>query len=232
MRQDRTDRIKSGGAVLALHLLLAYALVAGLRVGSGGVPADELKLFDVEPISPPQAPPPPRALPDRKAAGGSTAGAPPRVPLVTPDLPISPTPQRADTTASGKGDAATGTGTGIGGDGTGAGTGSGLGSGASVRARWLRGRITGADYPAAARRARAEGSVSVVFTVTPQGRAEGCAVTRSSGNPILDGMTCRLIERRFRYDPARDGSGSAITDRVTGTQNWWLEPRTGQPPFD
>jgi TonB family protein len=74
----------------------------------------------------------------------------------------------------------------------------------------VSGSISGAaDYPPAARRAGMEGSVVVRFTVRPDGSVGGCTVTRSNAGPELEATTCALIERRFRYESARDSAWAA-----------------------
>lgn len=99
-------------------------------------------------------------------------------------------------------------------------------SGAAARpftpAALVKGRLKNSDYPRAARRAGAEGTVHVRFLVNPDGGVGGCTVTRSSGHPELDSTTCRLIERRFRYRPARDAQGRPTSDVVVGEQLWWI----------
>lgn len=99
-------------------------------------------------------------------------------------------------------------------------------SGATARpftpAVLVKGRLKNSDYPRAARRAGAEGTVHVRFLVNPDGGVGGCTVTRSSGHPELDSTTCRLIERRFRYRPARDVQGRPTSDVVVGEQLWWI----------
>ena len=47
-------------------------------------------------------------------------------------------------------------------------------------------------------------------------------MTRSSGHPELDETTCRLIERRFRYRPARNSAGDAVPEVVRKTYDWLL----------
>lgn len=54
------------------------------------------------------------------------------------------------------------------------------------------------------------------------GRVTRCAVTSSSGSPELDAATCRLIEERFRYNPARTVDGDPVADVAGRTQRWWL----------
>ncbi|UUL82753.1 energy transducer TonB [Sphingomonas qomolangmaensis] len=80
------------------------------------------------------------------------------------------------------------------------------------------------DYPPAARRAEAEGRVSVSVTVGTNGRVTACRVTSSSGNSDLDNTTCRLAERRGRFSPALDDAGNPIqaTYSLPGIR-WQLE---------
>ena len=62
------------------------------------------------------------------------------------------------------------------------------------------------DYPDASRRAEEQGVTRVTYTVGVDGRATDCKVTATSGSSRLDDATCKIIERRFRFNPAtRDG---------------------------
>ena len=64
------------------------------------------------------------------------------------------------------------------------------------------------------------GRVTVTFTVQVNGRATGCRVSRSSGVPELDALTCRLIEQRFRFRPSTDRFGRPIPDEVDWDHDW------------
>jgi protein TonB len=55
-------------------------------------------------------------------------------------------------------------------------------------------------------------------------------VTRSSGSRALDSTTCRLIQSRFRYRPARDGAGKPIAETIRGEHSWELGPEP--PPIE
>lgn len=100
----------------------------------------------------------------------------------------------------------------------------GADAGAPVQpARLKSGSIGLDDYPAKALRLEEEGSVSVEFLAAANGRVEDVRVTSSSGSPTLDEATCRLIERRFRYEPARDASGQPVPQRVAQTVRWELQ---------
>lgn len=65
-------------------------------------------------------------------------------------------------------------------------------------------------YPAAARRAGAQGRVSVSVDVGTNGRVAACRVTASSGSEDLDAATCRLATRNGRFVPALDGAGQPV----------------------
>lgn len=118
-----------------------------------------------------------------------------------------------------------GRGTGAGGAGSGSG-GGGMGTGGEGSpARLVAGTIRDRDYPRAARRDRIQGVVTVRFTVGTDGRVSDCVVARSSGSALLDESTCRLIEARFRYAPARDAAGVPRAEQRGWRQDWWLEPQ-------
>jgi protein TonB len=226
--QDRT-RERAAGAIMvaAVHGLLGYALLTGTAMEYMRSAGSDLKLFDV--ALPPPPPPPPVAPVPREAAEGASA---PSGPMAQASPVVAPIPQvrlviPSPITAApepGIGSSASAGAWGSGGPGTGTGgNGMGSGSGLAKGARHLRGRLVNSDYPSAARRAGAEGTVFVRFTIDASGRATGCNITRSSGNRDLDATTCRLIERRFRYEPARDEAGRAIAATASGHQVWWLQ---------
>ena len=82
--------------------------------------------------------------------------------------------------------------------------------------------ITESDYPAKSLRKGDTGTVSFRVEVTATGRAGRCRITRSSGHDRLDRTTCRLIEERARFDPARDSSGEAMPGLFEGSFAWRL----------
>ena len=226
------DRLGAGAGVAALHLLLGYALLTGLALELPSQTEARLRVFEI--VSPP--PPPPTVPPPQRRSGEEGAAAPeggaarpdliaaptPEIRVAAPLIPVSPLPTPAVPSAAedaGRGVAA-GAGSGAGGQGTGTGSGgSGTGSGGGgTDAVRIEGRLMDRDYPRAA--SPAEGWVYVRFTVDASGRARGCRIDRSSGSALLDATTCRLIERRFRYRPARDASGRA-TAQETGLSFYW-----------
>jgi len=233
------DRLKSALGVALLHAALAYAFVAGLALELPAATDSRLKLFDIPAVQPP--PPIARPAPAReRAPEPEAAAAPPNLradpaPIVAPEpaiaLPVPPLVVAAPIPAAGPAPSAgaadrPGPGTGAGGQGVGRGSGrsgDGTGGGAATPARQIAGRIVDSDYPRAARRARLEGRVRVRFTVSADGRATECRVTTSSGHAQLDTATCRLIERRYRFEPARDAQGRPVVETRAWEQRWWLE---------
>jgi protein TonB len=86
----------------------------------------------------------------------------------------------------------------------------------------MPGSISNMDYPAAALRAGEEGIVEYEVRIGADGRAERCTILVSSGSAILDMTTCRLIQTRVRFTPARDADGRPTTDRQSGKMVWRL----------
>ena len=71
------------------------------------------------------------------------------------------------------------------------------------------GWFTDDDYPADAKRAGAQGSVSLILNIDTAGKVVGCQVSASSGNASLDDATCRLAQRRGRFTVQKDSQGNA-----------------------
>jgi protein TonB len=82
--------------------------------------------------------------------------------------------------------------------------------------------IQDGDYPAQAMRRGEQGQVGFELDVSPRGRVEHCRVIQSSGSPLIDAATCRVMVSRARYVPARNADGSAAPDTVTGNIRWFL----------
>jgi protein TonB len=240
------DRLKAALGVTAFHALLGYLFITGLGSHIATTVSDRLKAFDVrpeQPLPPPEEPEPAKtrrpqeegaaAPPNLKAKPTPLVSPPPLVrlkvppPLVTAPHPSPVTGRDASAGASdfpgpGTGSGGVGTGTGSGGQGTGSG-------GGGIKAVRLSGSLSGAtDYPRRAKREGIEGSVAVRFTVRTDGSVSDCEIINSSADDELDATTCRLIERRFRYQPARDSNGRPVTEVVTRTFDWML-PRRPRP---
>lgn len=239
-REEPGSRIKSAVGVAAIHGLFGYALIHGLGFQVVRGEDEILKVFDVsrEPPPPPPVEEPPPAVRTDAAEGAASppnirskpspvAVPPPKVVLkVPPPVVAAPIPGPGSDASAGAAEVA-GPGTGAGGEGTGtgsgrAGSGSG-GGGVASRARHLKGRIVNADFPRAVDRGGPARSVTAHFTVRPDGGVSGCKVARSSGDARLDATTCRLIESRFRYAPAKDGQGRPVEDVMGWKQDWWVD---------
>ena len=249
---DPSDRLKSGVAVTAIHALLAYALLHGLGAPVQRALPDVTRLIRVtleEPPPPPQTPAPADTEkaavakpknPEGAASPANRKNTPTEIVAPPSELPPPLPPPIAAAPIAGAGTAAQagaavlpGPGTGAGGVGVGLGSGrygdgtGGGGGGIGVRARLLRGGIGPEHYPRGAVERRAQGTTYIRFTVLPNGRVRNCVVTRSSGHRDLDAATCPLLERNLRYRPARDAGGRAISETISGRQDWQLGP---EPP--
>lgn len=63
------------------------------------------------------------------------------------------------------------------------------------------------EYPAEALQHRQKGNVRVAFDVAETGRVQNCRVIQSSGHPLLDAKSCRILEERGAFAPKRDKGG-------------------------
>jgi protein TonB len=78
------------------------------------------------------------------------------------------------------------------------------------------------DFPDASRRAEEQGVTRVSYTIGTDGKVSACTVTQSSGFARLDDATCKIIIRRFRFNPAtRDGQ--PVPENKTQPVRWQLK---------
>jgi protein TonB len=233
-RIDPRDRAKSLGLVVAVHVLVGAALLAGLRGPELVRTArEQLTAFDVE--APP--PPSPPLLSQEQAAPEEEAGAPdpaakaapivlPTPPRPVPSLlpvaheagPVPGADQRAGAgQVAGPGDGAGGSGDGSGGGGSG---GAGSGGGQGIGARWIGGGLSRGDYRTIRSFAVPTGSAAYAIRVNANGRAVDCRARSTSGSPDLDAMICDMLLPRLRFEPARDGAGRPRPDEIVYVANW------------
>ena len=218
------ERTIALAAVVAVQLALAFVLFRGFRVDVAR-PAEVIQhLIEVSLVKPPppvvplEQPKPqhrPAAAPKAEPVkqGGSPGPQPAHAPpSVAPIVAVKPT-----VAPSGGG---TGTGPALGAGGGGGAGGNGYGEGGGTDLEQIAGEITPRDYPRGLRQAGIGGRVEFVFTVEPTGRVGRCTVTRSSGVPELDVLTCRLVQQRFVYRPSTDRYGRPIADQVEGEHEW------------
>lgn len=259
LESNPQDRARAAVPALAVHALLALLILRGLGVTPNFAPPDPLKLVDVTPPPPPPPPvvrpveertkggrrEGAAAPANREARPNEVIAPPPVIPMPVPPAPtvasqnMAPssgaTPQAGPGTGAGgigngTGSGRFGDGPGRGGDGGGSGTGYGDGDGGGYSPpRRIRGRITDRDYPAVVGEAGGGGMVSVIYTIEPDGRADECRITRSSGNRSLDATTCRLIEERFRFEPSRDRRGRPVRSRMVQDHYWEVQDLPPDP---
>jgi protein TonB len=195
-----------------LQFALGYALVTGLAATFVKKEVQNLKTFNVEqPPPPPEKPPPPPKdmpkVPPPPVTPPSIVQPPPLAPppiqtVVTPVIPPplpaprppAPPPPPVHTVQHAQ--SATGD---------------------------LQGLFTSDDYPEAAAEANVTGTTTVSYEIGTSGRVTSCSVISSSGNRSLDQATCRVIQSRGRFTPARDSNGNPTTDTKTQTITWRLQ---------
>jgi protein TonB len=224
------ERVTALAAVLTIELGLGFALLTGLRVQIPRPTEVVERLIDFSLARPP-APPPvsthrraehvsAAAKAEPKPLGGPSGPTPAHAPpSVEPAVPIRPSVAPSGG-GSGSGPAL---GSGAGG-GTG-GTGYGESGEGGTDLEQIAGEITPRDYPRHLGQAGIGGRVGIAFTVGVNGRVTRCAVTRSSGVPELDVLTCRLIQQRFVFRPATDRYGRPVSDEVEGEHIWEVDRR-------
>lgn len=237
----RTLSAASSAAIVALVFAL---LVLGLNVR--GRPESAPRLTSIELTQPPQPRPTerPRApapharkpAPKREASPQNVRNkatavvAPPVTPLIPPPpIVTAPSPgvglaaNNGAARLPGPGQGAGGVGNGTGGGGTG-GNGNGDGDGEPVVGpRQIGGKLSMRDLPEGLLDFGQHAEVEVIYLVTPGGRASGCSIERSSGYPQLDELTCRLIEQRFRFEPARDRYRRPVRAGIVQSHAWYKQ---------
>jgi protein TonB len=82
--------------------------------------------------------------------------------------------------------------------------------------------VSGDDYPAAALRIRAQGTVRASLRVSPQGQVTDCTIDGSSGSALLDAATCRMLTARTGFAPARNRRGRPVFDIATAGVRWLI----------
>jgi periplasmic protein TonB len=222
---DRNRALGIAGTIAVHALAVALLVLLSPRFGPSPAPP-EPSLVAVELRDPPPPQPPDdvdegAAAPPSRGAAEAPAAPPSPAPLATP-TPAEVTLDPGAGQASGLG-AAPGSGTGQGGEGTGSGAGaagSGRGAGTVTPPQRIEGALTNADYRRARPPRGAAGTVVVSFRVRADGHVDRCTVIRSSGFTVFDEATCRLIEQRFRFRPARDAAGLPVEWDIRTEYTW------------
>lgn len=224
---DRRNRLVGIAGTVAVHVVVVAALIlfSPRFAPPPTVPEPGLVAIEFPEPLPPAAPPDEveEGAASQPSRGRTEAPSPPppATPLAVPtpaEIAIDPGSEQA----AGAG-AAAGANAGQGGSGSGSGAGgegSGRGAGLATPPVRVEGALTHADYRRARPPEGAAGTVRVAFRVRSDGRVDRCSVVRSSGFAVFDEATCRLIERRFRYRPARDAAGRAIDWTIRTEYTW------------
>ncbi len=76
------------------------------------------------------------------------------------------------------------------------------------------------DYPRRALTRGWEGDLSYALDVGSDGRVTQCRILSSTGHQILDAKACEVIERRARFEPATDATGSRVAGTYRGRVSW------------
>lgn len=208
-QQMSTRRIVAMGIVALLHAALGYAFVTGLAYNVIKKMPTVLETFDVQEAKPPEEelpppPPEPEAAPPPVAPPPVvevvTKAPPPPVVVAVPNPPpviAAPAPPPVVAPAPSQAVAA---------------------SPRGRRANW----ITTDDYPGSAQRAGDEGTTAISVQIDESGRVTSCSVTGSSGSSVLDDATCRLYQRRARFNPAKDPAGNPMATTYSDRVRWQL----------
>ena len=239
----RREKLVSALAAFAIELLIAGVLVFGLQVAQQARTSETLVTIGLPRQKPPDRKPPMQILrPSPTRAARHEASPPnlrnkatqivatPVMPLIVPPPVVTATQAgigqaassgAADTPGPGQGAGGVGDGNGGGGDGDG---GYGAGGGAVAGPRRTKGRLSFGDLPEGLLPAGSTGKVEVLYRVNIDGSVSDCRAEGSSGIPVLDQLTCRLIEQRFRFRPARDRRGKPVPAMIIESHSWTIPP--------
>lgn len=88
--------------------------------------------------------------------------------------------------------------------------------------------INADDYPKEAMRAGVEGTVQFRLTVDEQGGVASCAITLSSGSPLLDERTCFLLRERARFTVPLDLRGKPTIGTYANRVRWIRPPNDNE----
>lgn len=84
------------------------------------------------------------------------------------------------------------------------------------------GWVTDGDYRTRWIREGLSGTARFTLDIDAKGRVSDCTITRSTGHQALDEATCRLLAKRGRFSPARDGNGAKVSGSYSSAISWEL----------
>jgi protein TonB len=205
------NRMMAFGAVALLHVFLGYAFVTGLALKAVKAIVQPLESVNIKEEAPPPDEPPP---PPPKEVEIPPFVPPPEVSIqidtpvntittqtttqqTTPPVVAPPAPPAppAPTVAPTR---------------------------ATDRGRGNT--ISEEDYPDASLRAGEEGLTRVSIVIDTDGKVSACSVTASSGSTRLDETACKIILRRFRYNPATQ-NGQPVQETRSLPIRWQIRDR-------
>lgn len=201
-----TRKVVSIGLVVVLHAIIGYAFITGLAFNVVKKVASDLKTFDVAEDAPPPPDKPPPPPPEKVVEPPPVVAPPPVVVVQTVSpptiaaVPVAPPPVITPTAPPAPPVpqiAVKGTPKGN-----------------------FQALMTTEDYPSASLRNNEEGTVSYRLAVGPDGKVTGCDITQSSGFPALDQTSCRLLQRRARFNPAKGTDGQPMAFSYPGRFTW------------
>lgn len=76
------------------------------------------------------------------------------------------------------------------------------------------------SYPPEAVRTGAQGTATILWQITAEGRVGQCFVVSSSGHPLLDKASCQGVVTRGRYTPATGRGGQPVPSWRTRRVAW------------
>jgi protein TonB len=213
--RNTRENLGAFAAVTLLEVGLVAAVIAGLAYKAVVAPPTPRTTATTIELPPP---PPPK---EQRRAERQTETTITKPPIDDPIVIINPPPS---------GESELGTGNETIGGGTGVGTATfpiprPEPSFAPVKAR-PRGNhalwVSENDYPSSEIRLEHEGTTKVRLSIDTKGKVADCAVTASSGWPVLDRTACEKLIRRGRFEPASDSTGAPTLGSFTTAIRWQL----------
>jgi protein TonB len=211
------------GIVLALHLVLGWALVNGLAQRLVEVIKSPLETKIIEEVKPPPPPPPENLPPPPKFAPPPPSFVPP------PEVNVNPPPmvqQTITTTQVAPPPAPV----------TVVAAPAVIAAPAPPSPRYspravisnLQGCAPKSDeYPAAAVRAEATGTSKVRINIDAEGRLQSVDIVKSAGasreHKMLDRLLASSLGSRCKFEPARDEAGKPVAGYVEAEYVWKLD---------
>jgi protein TonB len=211
-------RLRAATGVIAIHVLAGAGIVLGLTItGMIKPPGTIVETWDVRDIPPP----PPQTIPEPVEQTYAPTTAPDPLVRIERDVPITvepvtpdfsdtvsllPPPRTLDVPVPVATPSVTPS----------------LAPVGAIPRNGPTGWITTDDYARSDLIRNREGTANYRLVVGSDGRVDACEITRSSGHATLDRNTCRLIERRARFDPATNNRGDTVVGTYAGSVTWQI----------